>query len=266
MKYKSIVGIGVIIILAGILFFALGINPEQGGSPGANNEAESPDEDLEDLREIMNRQAEEYPETFFVNGPETANRVALTFDDGPDPLNTPRILDVLAEKNVRATFFLLGENVERFPEIAQRILNEGHQIGNHSWSHPNFRDMDDQEVLNEEIYPTSDKIAEITGHYPTLLRPPFGAINNSTIESLQDQGWKIANWSMDSYDWHISQDDPDEIINRIQRIQHPGGIVLLHDGIVNRVTAEALPGIIDMLREEGYEFNTLNELLAEYMN
>ena len=94
--------------------------------------------------------------------------------------------------------------------------------------------------------PTSKKIEEVTGVYPKLLRPPFGAINDETIEVLREQEWKIVNWSIDSYDWHISRDDPDEIVDRMERLHHPGGIVLLHSNFQTRVTTEALADIISI--------------------
>ncbi|MFW5998935.1 MAG: polysaccharide deacetylase family protein [Bacillota bacterium] len=225
-------------------------------------EPEDPEAELDDLREIMDRQAVEYPNVFFTRGPETEKHIALTFDDGPDELNTPRILDILAEKDVRATFFLLGENVKVFPEIVQRIQKEGHQIGNHSWSHYNFREMDNEKVLNQEIYSTSEKIEEVTGVYPRLLRPPYGAINDEIIEILGEKNWIIASWSIDSYDWHISRDRPDEIVDRMQRLHHPGGIILMHNTIKDRVTVEALPTVIEVLRGKGYEFKTIEELLS----
>lgn len=225
------------------------------------NHIEKPEKELKDLREIMEEQALKYPDTFFVEGPDLKKRIALTFDDGPDKVNTPKILDILAKNNVRATFFLLGENVERYPEIAERIKNEGHQIGNHSWSHPNFREMENKTVIDKEIMPTSEKIEKITGKFPRLLRPPFGAINDQTIETLKEDNWKIVNWSIDSYDWNIPQNNYYEIVSRIQRLHHLGGIILLHNNINNKSTVKALPALIEFLEKENYEFNTINELI-----
>jgi peptidoglycan-N-acetylglucosamine deacetylase len=269
MKIKRILGIVVILIVTLILIFTLKPpNIENNNLLGNNNENnvqvddEDPEKDLEDLRAIMEQHAEKFPGIFYLTGPDTEKRIALTFDDGPDELNTPMILDILAEKNVSATFFLLGENVELFPEVTKRIHNEGHQIGNHSWSHDNFRETENEQVLNKEILPTSEKIEEITGIYPKLLRPPFGAINDDTIKTLGEKNWQIVNWSIDSYDWHISRDNPGEIVNRMERLHHPGGIVLLHSNFQSRVTTEALPAIIETLRKKGYQFTTLAELLS----
>ncbi len=264
MNYKKIIGISAVLIIIGILVFTTGIIDLGLNSPVPEEDnIEEPEQELEDFLENMRRQAREYPETFFLMGSPEENSIALTFDDGPDRQNTPQILDILKERDINATFFVLGENVERFPEITMRIYNEGHQIANHSWRHPNLREMSDEDIINEELHPTSQKVSELTGYYPQILRPPFGAINDQTIELMADLNWKIVNWSIDSFDWHITSDDPDEIINRIERFHHPGGIVLLHNGLVNQVTVEALPGIIDFFEREGYQFKTVNELLFE---
>ncbi|MFW6266681.1 MAG: polysaccharide deacetylase family protein [Halanaerobiales bacterium] len=225
------------------------------------HEIEKPERELKDLREIMDKQAELYPDTFFIKGPESTKRIALTFDDGPEENNTPAILDILAEKDVRATFFLLGEHIELFPEIVNRIKNEGHQLGNHSWSHPNFREKDSNTVIEKEIKKTSRKIENITGVYPKLLRPPFGAILDQTIETLKKDNWKIVNWSIDSLDWNTPRNNHHKIIQKVQKLHHPGGIILMHNNMNSQSTVDALPALIDTLREKGYEFNTIDELL-----
>ncbi|MCK8828571.1 polysaccharide deacetylase family protein [Natroniella acetigena] len=176
-------------------------------------------------------------------------------------MNTPEILDILKEKNIKATFFVLGQNVKQFPEIAKRITDEGHQIANHSWEHENFTDLTNEEVLYDEVIPTSEKIEKVTGVYPTIVRPPFGAITDETIEFLGYQGWKLVNWSIDSFDWHYAQDTHEEIVGQVERHYHPGGIVLLHNGVIHKQTVQALPEIIELLREDGYEFKTVDQLL-----
>ncbi|MGM0409739.1 MAG: polysaccharide deacetylase family protein [Bacillota bacterium] len=285
MRKKYLLGIGILIIIILTLFFLVdnlnfaGENLPQKNNKTEKNEEinekseaevpknenknhiEKPEKELKDLREIMEEQALKYPDTFFVKGPDLKKRIALTFDDGPDKVNTPKILDILAKNNVRATFFLLGENVERHPKIAKRIKNEGHQIGNHSWSHPNFREMESNIVIDKEIIPTSERINKATGEFPRLLRPPFGAINDQTIEILKEKNWKIVNWSIDSYDWNIPQSNYYEIVNRIQRLHHLGGIILLHNNINNKSTVKALPKLIEFLKEENYEFNIIDELI-----
>ncbi|WP_051412234.1 polysaccharide deacetylase family protein [Halonatronum saccharophilum] len=226
-----------------------------------NDEGEGMDEELEDFKETIQRQAKKYPQTFFLSKETEEKLIALTFDDGPEHINTPQMLDILKEREIKATFFLLGENVELFPEIAQRMVEEGHQVANHSWNHDNFTDLSNEEVLYNQIIPTSEEIEKATGIYPTIIRPPFGAINDETIESLGYGGWKIVNWSIDSFDWHYAQDTHEEIVGQVKRHHHPGGIVLLHNGIINKETVEALPEIIDLLEEEGYEFKTIDQLL-----
>jgi len=212
---------------------------------------------------IPSQQVLLYPESFFIRRPDVdreedfnKKEISLTFDDGPDPENTEFILDILREKEVKATFFLLGKKVAKYPELVKKIYQEGHQIGNHSWTHRNFQYLDDFQILKEEIFPASELIAELTGTYPVILRPPYGIINNKTIELLSDKQWKIVMWSIDPYDWRF---EAEEIIRRTKRYSHPGGIILLH--CTGENTVEALPVIIDFLLAEGYIFRRIDELL-----
>lgn len=218
---------------------------------------------LQDFKKTVERQAREYPDTFYLSATTGEKVVALTFDDGPDLDNTPAILDILGEAGVKVTFFLVGEKVEKYPEITRRIMREGHQLANHSWSHSDLRDLSNENILDKEIFPTSRLIARLTGNYPRYLRPPYGAIKDRTIELLEQKGWKIVNWSLDSFDWNNSQNTPDEIIEKVERYIHPGAVILLHSGEVNSSTVEALPELINRLKEKGYKFRTVEELIPQ---
>jgi len=208
--------------------------------------------------DLPSQQAETFPDSFFIRGNEEKKEVALTFDDGPDPKNTPQILDILKENDIKATFFLVGQQVKEYPEITARIKDEGHQLANHSYSHRNFSQFKDDYIVNNEIYLTSMIIEIITGYYPKILRPPYGEINNSTVKKLKQKNWKIVNWSIDTHDWFL---DSEQIIEIIKDEHHKGGIVLMHSTERNETTVKILPEIIEILKKAGYEFRTITQLL-----
>jgi len=234
--------------------------PGAGSEPVLRNEMP---ENLLSFQEMVARQAREFPEFFFLSRPDLEQKlIALSFDDGPDRKYTPAILDILEEKEVPATFFLLGEAVEANPDIVRRISDEGHLIGNHSWSHPDFRDLHLSEIKGAEIEPTGTAIAAITGEKPHLIRPPYGAINDQDLQELGKQGWKIINWSVDSFDWLEGSNSPEQIRERVLQYVRPGDIILLHSAGGNRsTTVEALPGLIQDLQERGFDLITIDQLL-----
>lgn len=207
---------------------------------------------------LPSQQEKIFPESFIRRGNKKRKEIALTFDDGPDGDVTPQILDILKDKGIKATFFLLGKKVEEYPEITLRIKKEGHQLGNHSWSHSNFWHLPDEYILKKEIKPTSKIIEKTTGIYPEILRPPYGLINNSTIKLLKEKEWKIVNWSIDSHDWNLSST---QIINIIEKHHHSGAIILLHNSNFNEITVKSLPEIIEIIKAEGYSFISIEQLL-----
>ncbi len=218
---------------------------------------------LRDFKKTVERQAREFPDFFFLSRPDIEEpKIALTFDDGPDDQFTPKILDILKEKGVKATFFLLGERVNQFPEVTRRIHEEGHQIGNHSWSHPDFRELENEKILAEEIKPTEKAIQQITGENPLYIRPPYGAIKDEAIKELGEKGYKIVNWSVDSFDWDSNKNQPQKIFQRILTYIHPGDILLFHSAGGNREnTVEALREIIIYLENKGFLFTTVQDLI-----
>ncbi|MGW7307286.1 polysaccharide deacetylase family protein [Streptomyces sp. NPDC054835] len=183
--------------------------------------------------------------------------IALTFDAGPGK-DTPHLLDVLKEKKVHATFFLLGKkHVERYPQVVKRISDEGHEVANHTWSHEILTDLDASEV-REELSRTQDAIAKITGRKPTLMRPPQGRTDDTVAEVSRELGLAQILWSITAKDY--STTDSALIRKRVLEQAHRDGIILLHD--IYDGTVPAVPGIIDELKRQGYTFVTVPELLA----
>ncbi|THE11022.1 LysM peptidoglycan-binding domain-containing protein [Bacillus timonensis] len=189
-------------------------------------------------------------------------RIALTFDDGPENMYTPKVLEILKEKNVKATFFVIGKRVEEYPEQLKQIHQEGHAIGNHTWEHPHITRLTDEQ-LNQTVHFTSEQIEILTGETTKLFRPPFGEIENRQIELLKDEGYLTIQWSADTKDW--SGVSAEKIVSNVKETVTPGGIVLMHNYHAEGPfeTVEALPKIIDELRAQGYEFVTVPELLGE---
>lgn len=197
----------------------------------------------------------------FDKGPVNKKKAALTFDDGPEGVNTPKILDILNEKKVQATFFVIGEQVSEFPEMLNRMVDEGHEIGNHSWSHPNFIGLTASE-LKKEITSTEAEIRSYTGKFSAILRPPYGLVTKSDIQIINDLGYKVIMWSVDTLDWTGLTDQ--EILSIVNRDLTEGAIILQHSfqSETNKLdgTIKALPVIIDKLINEGYEIVNISKL------
>lgn len=195
-----------------------------------------------------------------VNGNPDRKTIALTFDDSPDENVTNEVLDVLQEHNVKATFFMIGSPMADLNATAvQRASGEGHLVLNHSFTHPRLTKLSDEEVF-QELNASSSRIEELTGRYPLLIRPPYGSIDASVVQTINSRGFTAVLWSLDSLDWAIKEKDP--IIENVLTHIRPGDIVLMHSGRSNHPTAEALPEIIQKLQQEGYSFVTLSELLG----
>ncbi len=203
-----------------------------------------------------------------VRGPASGGRVALTFDDGPVSPFTEQILEILSHRNVPATFFVCGKNVERFPHIVRRILAEGHALGNHTFSHP-FLYFHSRSAIAMEIDRTQEEIEKVTGRRPTVFRPPFGARWFGLYSILRERGLRLVQWSNAGFDWKNGAKTAEEISRRALQNLGPGSIVLLHDGrrayppdVVNQSnTVKALPAIIDTARRAGLTFVPLSEFL-----
>lgn len=176
--------------------------------------------------------------------------VALTFDDGPDPETTPLILSILKENRVSATFFLIGEKAEKYPGLVRQIADEGHSIGNHSYSHSRQIGFFTATRLKEDLEKCSRKLEEITSKPVQLFRPPFGVTNPRYARVLAALNMISVGWSLRSYDTVIR--DKERLLRRLIKKVKPGQIVLLHDTVPE--TAEVLPFLIAYCRERGIGF------------
>lgn len=201
------------------------------------------------------------------NGSRSSNMVALTFDDGPSAEFTPAILDILKELEVPATFFMVGRHVEKYPEIAQRIAAEGHEIGNHTHNHTNIPTLSTV-ALHKEIMEATAVITEITGVYPTYTRPPRGMYDGRYRRLANLLGQEIVLWSLSTRDWRYGV-TPDFIIKFVTNKVKGGDIILLHDsgalvrneGGDRRATVLALPHVIRAIQAKGLEIVPLSVLL-----
>lgn len=182
-------------------------------------------------------------------------QIAITFDDGPNPEYTPKLLAGLKERNVSATFFLLGEEVERYPEIVEQIHSQGHLIGVHSYQHVNFKEVGVDAAL-EQIEKTRKAIYAVTGEYTGYVRPPYGCWQ----KELDTRAQLIeVLWNVDPRDWATT--DASLVTQRILKDVRPGNIILLHDASESSV--QAAFASIDALKKQGYTFVTVEELLLE---
>lgn len=182
--------------------------------------------------------------------------VALTFDDGPSEDVTPRVLSILNEYDAKATFFMLGSQVDYFPDIAKQVADAGHEIGNHTWKHQDLTLLG-SENIRKEVSETADRIHNATGVRPYLFRPPYGAYNELVINDSAQSGNAIILWSVDSLDWQSR--NANAVYQEITQEITPGAIVLMHD--IHPTTADALPKLLETLRDEGYQFVTVSQLL-----
>lgn len=180
--------------------------------------------------------------------------VALTFDDGPNPVTTPQALDTLKKYGVKATFFVLGKNIAGNEAILKRMKSEGHVVGNHSWDHPVLPKLSLDEA-KKQITDTEDSLTQVLGSSSKLMRPPYGAITDEIRNSLD---LSFIMWDVDSLDWQSKNETA--ILTEIQRQARNGSIVLMHD--IHGTTVNALPRVIEYLKEQGYSFVTIPELLS----
>ena len=184
--------------------------------------------------------------------------IAMTFDDGPHATNTPKLLEMAAKRHIKLTFFVLGECVEQNPTVLRREVAEGHEIGNHSWSHPNLAKLSD-EAVRSQLQKTEDIIVKTAGVKPKLMRPPYGELTKrQRIWVNHDFGYKVILWDVDPLDW--KRPGPSVVARRIIAGTRPGSIILSHD--IHPPTIEAMPQVFDALLTRGFKFVTVSELLA----
>ena len=184
--------------------------------------------------------------------------VAMTFDDGPHATLTPRLLDILALRGIRATFFVIGSRVRHHATIMTRIASEGHEIGNHTWSHPSLSGLGDGAILSE-LDRTTHAIYDAVGRPPVTMRPPYGNLTGRQRRMVQAaRNLPTVLWSVDPEDWR--RPGPNVVAERIVSRSHPGGVILAHD--IQHGTVNAMPATLDRLLAQGYEFVTVSELIG----
>ena len=186
---------------------------------------------------------------------EEIRRVAITFDDGPHRIYTEELLDGLRERNVVATFFVVGVNIEENKELLQRMKDEGHLIGNHTYSHVELSKLEPIKQ-EEEIVRTNQIIKDITGENVEYIRPPFGSYDRNKVKEGMLDGMFVTLWDIDPRDWCIM--DKNQVVQNVVNNVEDGDIILLHD--IFATSVEAALEIIDILQDRGYEFVTVDKL------
>ncbi len=186
-------------------------------------------------------------------------KIALTFDDGPHPVYTEKILDILLEYDIPATFFVVGENASLYPEIIIRTVNEGHEIGNHTYYHRHLSEMKTYQI-KKEIQLCEKTIYEICEYKTKLFRPPEGILPDEICRYAAREDYTVVLWSIDTRDW--AHTPVSVMVNTVETSISSGEIILMHDYIINSKTPEALKIIIPYLLREGYVFVTVSELIG----
>ncbi|MDR6966081.1 peptidoglycan/xylan/chitin deacetylase (PgdA/CDA1 family) [Flavobacterium arsenatis] len=194
--------------------------------------------------------------TYCNNQDEKKRRIALTFDDGPHPM-TEKVLEILRKHNAKATFFCIGTQIEKYPDIFKRIIEEGHTIGNHSYSHSNSFGIFSTEKVTEEILHTNTIIEQLSGSKVLFFRPPFGVTNPRIAKAILDTKHYVIGWNNRSLDTVIKEEA--KILERVKSKVKPGGIILLHDTSLK--SANVLEQILLFLKSENYTIVPVDELL-----
>jgi peptidoglycan/xylan/chitin deacetylase (PgdA/CDA1 family) len=195
-------------------------------------------------------------ENMILRGPTGGNRVALTFDDGPTPGVTDRILDELKQRGLHATFFMIGERVAAAPDLARRVLAEGHDVANHTNTHPKLSDLSNAQAARE-IQQAQDIFVEVLNHRPEWFRPPYGELRADQTQLVHDLGMRIVMWSVDPRDW--SQPGEDQILSCILRDTTAGSIILCHDKYAQN--ANATGPVLDGLLAREFKLVSLSTLM-----
>ncbi len=191
-------------------------------------------------------------------GSSDSRNIALTFDDGPVASNTTRVLDMLKRRNIKATFYVLGNRVQNNQALVRRMVAEGHEIGNHTWTHGNLTTMSDTKV-RWELDKTRDAVVAATGVKPRTMRPPYGALLSRQRNLIfREYGYPTILWDVDPEDW--KKPGVSVVRNRILSGTKNGSIILLHD--LHKSSVDAVPSTIDALLRRGYKFITVSQLIA----
>lgn len=197
--------------------------------------------------------------SYYVDGTDD-KVIYLTFDAGFENGYTPQILDILSEHDVKAAFFLVGNYIEKSPNLVKRMVNEGHIVGNHTYNHPDMSRLLELEAFKEELNSLEELYKETTGQdMPKFYRPPQGKFNEENLKNAKELGYKTIFWSLAYVDWYVDkQPTKEQAFSKLIPRIHPGAIVLLHS--TSQTNAEILDELLSKWKEEGYKFKTLNEL------
>ncbi len=209
---------------------------------------------------IQPASAEDLADVWF-GGETDDKRIALTFDDGPHYRHTAEILDILAEYDIPATFFIVGSLAERQPELVLRELDEGHEVASHTWSHPHIKNVT-EDSLAKELTATEDFLQELANYRPALFRPPEGACGDPVRRVAAKLGYDVVLWTVDTRDW--AHTPADQIAQNVMQNTREGSIILCHDFVAgDSPTIAALKVFIPVLLADGFEFVTVSELIAQ---
>ena len=182
--------------------------------------------------------------------------VALTFDDGPHPTRTKKLLNILDDYKVKATFFMIGKNANANPGLVKEVSNRGHEVTNHSYNHPNLANLSYDNIM-KELTSTDQAIINSSVQKPKLVRPPYGSFNDNVKKAIKNNGQTMVNWSVDTLDW--KHRNTPSIMSYVKQQVHPGAIILMHD--IHETTVDAVPSVIEYLKSQGYEFVTVSDIL-----
>lgn len=185
-------------------------------------------------------------------------KVALSFDAAWGNEQTEQLLNILDKYEIKTTFFLVGDWVDKYPDSVKEIAERGHDVENHSNTHPYMTQLSESQ-MNEEITECNKKIEELTGNCPTLFRAPYGDYNNSVVKAVKSNNMYCMQWDVDSLDW--KDPSPEQIVQNVTSKLKEGSIILMHNGATN--TPEALPMVIEAIQEKGYEIVPITEILPE---
>ncbi|SDY03729.1 polysaccharide deacetylase family protein [Thermoactinomyces sp. DSM 45892] len=252
-KWRGLLGVLVISLVWGLLLdFTIYTTHAEG----------NPDPQKSTNKNISARGcANQHPVYYSFNLPKNQRKVVITFDDGPDGIYTPKVLDILQRYNVKATFFVMGKSAVNHPEQLKRIVRDGHTVGNHTWHHSDFQLISEKEIEND-LLKNEKYIQEELGIKPLFVRPPFGRINEKICRVASRYHYTLVHWDVDPKDWDGRS--ADRILNWVKEKVKPGSIILLHSGGGEPYldgSIKALPQIIEYLRKEKYQIVPLQELL-----
>lgn len=191
--------------------------------------------------------------------PNDSKRIALTFDDGPHPSQTERILDILDKYQVKATFFMIGVNVENYPDVAREVLKRGHEVGNHTYSHSHLKQLGEWR-LSEELGKCEDALESVCEYRPHLFRLPEGYLSDDVFQCTDEGDYSLILWSVDTRDWEVR--NAEKIVQNVLSKVQTGDVILMHDYVNHSKTPEALEILLPKLLALGYEPVTVGELLG----